>query len=143
MTMLSYATLPDRDDFDDVYTTLTGAGAIVVSLGVGGLVAMLDAALSPGIGWLYSIAFVCISVWVAARTRRRDLFTTTVLPPLAFGLAAGLAAAINPLPHSGSGLVGMAAAMVVTMGAAAPTLFTATALVVVLGHRRRSLVPHT
>ena len=143
MPMLSYATLPDGEQFDDEYTTLTGAGATVISLGVGGLVAMLDAVLAPGLGWLYTITFVGVSVWVAARTRRRDLFTAAVLPPLAFGLAAGLAAAIKPLPHSGSGLVGLVTATVVTMGAAAPTLFTGTAFVVILASRRRSLIPRS
>jgi hypothetical protein len=139
--MFSYATLPDEDSFDTSLeaTTLTGAGASVASLTVSCLVAMVDATLSPGLGWLYAIAFVCVSVWVAARTRRQDLFTAAVLPPLAFGVAAVVAAAVSPVPHADSGLVGSAAAVIATMGAAAPTLFVGTALVVILAHRRRSL----
>jgi hypothetical protein len=139
--MFSYAPLPldeDRLDFREP-AMLTGAGAAAVSLAVGSFAAVLDAALSAGLGWLYAIAFVCVSVWVAARTRRQDLFTAAVLPPLAFGVAAVLAAAVDPVPHSGSGLFESAAAVIATMGAAAPTLFTGTALVVILAHRRRSL----
>jgi hypothetical protein len=141
--MVSYARLPDEGSFrtSPEVTTLTGAGASVVSLTVGCLVGMIDAALSPGLGWLYGIAFVSVSVWVAARTRRQDLFTAAVLPPLAFGLATLIAAAVGPAPHAGRGVAGSAAAIVATMGAAAPTLFAGTALVVIVAHRRRSLAP--
>jgi hypothetical protein len=58
---------------------------------------------------------------------------------LAFGLATLIAAAVGPAPHAGRGLAGSAAAIVATMGAAAPTLFAGTALVVIVAHRRRSL----
>lgn len=120
-------------------TTLTGAGAVAVSLVAGAAAAALDALLSPGLGFPYALVFVIVSLWVAARTRRQDLFTTAVLPPLAFAVAAVVATALGPVPHrDAEGLVGDGWAVLATMGEAAPTLFTGTALVLILAWRRRA-----
>ena len=117
----------------------TGAGAATVSGGVAAAAGRLAAAISPGLGWPFSVVFVTVSLWVTARTRRRDLFSTVVLPPLAFGVAALAAAFVGAVPHTGEGLRGFGAGTVATLGHAAPTLFAATALVVILALRRRSL----
>ena len=119
-------------------TTLTGAGAVALSLLVGLLAGSADAMLSPGLGLPYALLFVATSLWVGARTRRQDLFTTAVLPPLAFVVAALAAAALGPVPHrDGEGVMAYGWAALATMGAAAPTLFTGTALVLILARRRR------
>ena len=119
-------------------TSLTATGAVALSLLMGAVGGALDALLSPGLGVPFALLFVGASLWVAARTRRQDLVTTAVLPPLAFGVAALAAAAVGPAPHrSADGLADYGWATLATMGEAAPTLFTATALVLILAWRRR------
>jgi hypothetical protein len=130
---------PPRPAGVDPPTTLTGVGAATVSLGVAAVVGGLDAAISPGLGWPFSVVFLTVSLWVTARTRRRDLFSTVVLPPLAFAVAALVAALVGAVPHTGEGPLGFGAGTIATMGDAAPTLFAATALVLILALRRRSL----
>ncbi|ANH38499.1 hypothetical protein I601_2071 [Nocardioides dokdonensis FR1436] len=56
----------------------------------------LDSLVSPGLGWLYDVAFVLICVACALLVRPRDFFTVGVLPPLLMLVALVLLGATSP-----------------------------------------------
>ena len=75
---------------------LTATGAAVVALVGTTLGAVIDAAASPGLGWMFFIAFVAMSAFVGLRLRGRDSWASAAVPPLVFIAAAGLAAQVAP-----------------------------------------------
>jgi hypothetical protein len=80
---------------------LTASGAAVVGLIGATLGAGLDAALSPGFGWLYFTTFLVMSAFVGLRLRRRDAWAAFGVPPLVFIAAAGIAAQVGPTTSGG------------------------------------------
>lgn len=75
---------------------LTATGAAVVALAGTTFGAVLDAAVSPGLGWIFFLAFVATSAFVGLRLRGRDAWASAAVPPLVFIGAAGLAAQVAP-----------------------------------------------
>ncbi len=109
--------------------TLTGRGGIVVIFGAGLLAVflgrMLDIGVLPGVG------FVAGCVLAAVTTRKGDLLTLVVSPPLIFfaiSLVGEFAAAAGEPSMLRSAFVGI----VTTFAAQAPWLFLGTALVVAI-----------
>lgn len=80
---------------------LTATGAGVVGLVVTTLAAVLDAVLSPGLGWIFFVAFFVMSAFVGLRLRGRDVWASAAVPPLVFIGAAGLAAQVAPATGGG------------------------------------------
>lgn len=72
------------------------AGAIAV-----GLTAIVDAALSPGVGVMFGFVFILWSVLGALRICWRDAWAAVALPPLIFVAAAGIAAQVAPSSDGG------------------------------------------
>lgn len=66
-----------------------------------GLAAIIDAAVSPGLGWFFYAGFLASSVVVAGRVSWRDAWAATMLPPLVFVAAAGIAAQVAPVTAGG------------------------------------------
>jgi hypothetical protein len=58
--------------------------------------AVLDLALTRGITLFFDLCFVTICLVAAMSVRRRDLFTTGVMPPLIFAAVVGVVAALSP-----------------------------------------------
>lgn len=75
---------------------LTATGSAVLATLAVSLVAIFDAAISPGLGVLFGIAFVVTSVLVARRVCWRDAWAAVALPPLVFAASAGIAAQVAP-----------------------------------------------
>lgn len=57
--------------------------------------AVLDAAISPGLGILFAFVFIFTSVLVALMVRWRDAWAAFAFPPLVFIAAAGIAAQVS------------------------------------------------
>jgi hypothetical protein len=75
--------------------TTTGAGVVVlVGTTIG---AVIDALVSPGLGWIFFVTFFLMSAIVGLRLRGRDAWASVGVPPLAFIAAAGIAAQAAPV----------------------------------------------
>lgn len=75
---------------------ITAVGAAVLATLVVSLVAIFDAALSPGLGLLFGLGFVVTSAQIARRVCWRDAWAALALPPLVFTASAGIAAQVAP-----------------------------------------------
>lgn len=75
---------------------ITAVGAASLGTLAVSLVAIFDAALSPGLGLLFGVAFVLTSGLVARRVCWRDAWAALALPPLVFAASAGIAAQVAP-----------------------------------------------
>jgi len=73
---------------------LTATGAAVAATVPVGLAAILDAAISPGLGVLFGFVFILSSVFVAVLIRWRDSWAAVAIPPLVFVAAAGIASQV-------------------------------------------------
>lgn len=80
---------------------LTATGVAVAGVVAVGLAATIDAALSPGLGFLFGFVFVLWSVLGALRMCWHDAWATIALPPLVFLAAAGIAAQVAPASDGG------------------------------------------
>jgi len=76
---------------------MTATGVAVAGLVAVSLTAIVDAALSPGLGVLFGFVFVLWSVLGALRICWRDAWAAVALPPLVFAAAAGTAAQVAPV----------------------------------------------
>lgn len=85
---------PSRRGRPRLVLTATGS-AVLATLAVS-LVAIFDAAITPGLGLLFGIAFVVTSVQVARRVCWRDAWAAVALPPLVFAASAGIASQVAP-----------------------------------------------
>jgi hypothetical protein len=93
------------DEFDDEpsrvgeYTAMPGIpgrGVCLLTIVAAGGCAVLDLALTRGITLFFDLCFVTICLVAAMSVRRRDLFTTGVMPPLVFAAVVGVIAALSP-----------------------------------------------
>jgi hypothetical protein len=113
---------------------LTGRGAILALFGV----CFLSLLLAAWTGWsaVADAAFVMVCGTVAYYTRPNELRKIVVSPPLAFFAGCGLAQLVTA-----AGGFATAEGILVTLGEAAPWLFTGTALTIVIalvrGYRPR------
>lgn len=80
---------------------LTATGAAVIGLVGTSLGAVLDAAVSPGLGWLFFVTFVVMSAFVGLRLRGSDAWASVAVPPLLYITAAGLAAQVGAVTEGG------------------------------------------
>lgn len=76
---------------------LTASGAAVVGLLGTTLGALVDALVSPGLGWIFFSVFFVMSAFMGLRLRRHDAWASTAVPPLVFISAAGIAAQAAPV----------------------------------------------
>jgi hypothetical protein len=82
-----------------VYASLPGMpgrGVIVVTSVATAATAVLDFALTGGLSYFFDLTFVVICLVAAMAVRGHDLFTTGVLPPIAFGLTMAVIAVVAP-----------------------------------------------
>jgi len=81
----------------------------VVALGLALVLtaAVIDQALTGGIGWIFDICFVLACVGTALAVRPSDFFTVGVLPPLLMVVVFGLIGATRPatIADPGDGLI--------------------------------------
>jgi Domain of unknown function (DUF6542) len=93
------------DEFDNdpsrvgEYTAMPGIpgrGVCLLTIVAAGSCAVLDLALTRGITLFFDLCFVTICLVAALSVRRRDLFTTGVMPPLIFAAVVGVVAALSP-----------------------------------------------
>jgi hypothetical protein len=75
---------------------IPGRGVCLLTIVAAGGCAVLDLALTRGITLFFDLCFVTICLIAAMSVRRRDLFTTGVMPPLIFAAVVGAVAAISP-----------------------------------------------
>lgn len=74
---------------------LTTTGGAVAALVPVTLAAIIDVAISPGLGVLFAFVFILSSVLVALRISWRDAWAAVAFPPLIFIAAAGVAAQVS------------------------------------------------
>ena len=133
----SYERGPDRTPpRATVYASLPGMpgrGVVfVTSLATAGT-AVLDFALTGGLSYFFDLTFVVICLVAAMAVRGHDLFTTGVLPPLAFGATMAVIAVLAPTTFVASGGVGQVFLTGLTAHAGALVFGYGTALVTVAG----------
>lgn len=80
---------------------LTATGVAVAGVVAVGLAAIVDGALSPGLGVLFGFVFVLWSVLGSLRMCWHDAWAAVSLPPLVFIAAAGIAAQVSPVSAGG------------------------------------------
>jgi hypothetical protein len=75
---------------------IPGRGVCMLSLVAVGVCAGLDLALTSAITMFFDLCFVTVCLVASMAVRRRDLFTTGVLPPLLFAAVMGIVAVSSP-----------------------------------------------
>jgi uncharacterized protein DUF6542 len=75
---------------------IPGRGVCLLTLVTLGGCAAVDLALARGITMFFDLCFVTVCLVAAMSVRRRDLFTTGVLPPLVFAAVVGAVAVLSP-----------------------------------------------
>jgi hypothetical protein len=75
---------------------IPGRGVCLLTIVAAGGCAVVDLALTRGITLFFDLCFVTICLVAAMAVRRRDLFTTGVMPPLIFAAVVGVVAALSP-----------------------------------------------
>lgn len=75
---------------------IPGRGVCILSLVAVVACAGLDLALTSAITMFFDLCFVTVCLVAAMAVRRRDLFTTGVLPPLLFAAVVGVVAVTSP-----------------------------------------------
>jgi Domain of unknown function (DUF6542) len=73
-----------------------GRGVCLLTLVALGGCAAADLALARGITMFFDLCFVTVCLVASMSVRRRDLFTTGVLPPLVFAAVVGAVAVLSP-----------------------------------------------
>ena len=100
---------------------IPGRGVCLFTLVAAGACAGVDLVLAGGITMFFDLCFVTLCLIAAMSVRRRDLFTTGVLPPFVFAAVVGVVAVLSPdtFVHFGgasqafmTGLAGHAPALV-------------------------------
>jgi Domain of unknown function (DUF6542) len=116
--------------------SLTGRGAIVVIFTIG----LLGALLAPklGLGLMAGVLFVVGCVLAAIATRRADLPTLAVSPPMVFLAATVVAQCVFAMDDT-SFPRGLFAGLMLALAAGAPWLFLGTALVIAIAFSRGML----
>jgi hypothetical protein len=75
---------------------IPGRGVCLLTLVALGGCAAADLALARGITMFFDLCFVTVCLVASMSVRRRDLFTTGVLPPLVFAAVVGAVAILSP-----------------------------------------------
>jgi hypothetical protein len=89
-------TEPSRVGEYTVMPGIPGRGVCLLTIVAAGACALVDLALTRGITLFFDLCFVTICLVAAMSVRRRDLFTTGVMPPLIFAAVVGVVAALSP-----------------------------------------------
>lgn len=94
-------------------------------MSIGLVASIMSELLTGGLGWVFGVPFVLVSIYCAAEVAPTWLRSAIVMPPL----VALLVAAVNPL-WSGdtAGIRGWVVKMLTTLTTMAPTLLAATGL---------------
>jgi hypothetical protein len=91
-----YDTEPSRVGEYTAMPGIPGRGVCLLTIVAAGGCALVDLALTRGITLFFDLCFVTICLVAAMSVRRRDLFTTGVMPPLIFAAVVGVVAALSP-----------------------------------------------
>jgi hypothetical protein len=75
---------------------IPGRGVCLLSLLGVGVCAALDLVVARGITMFFDLCFVTVCLVASMAVRRRDLFTTGVLPPLLYAAVLGVVAVASP-----------------------------------------------
>lgn len=75
---------------------IPGRGVCMLSLAAIGVCTGLDLALTSAVTMFFDLCFVTVCLVASMAVRRRDLFTTGVLPPLLFAAVVGIVALTSP-----------------------------------------------
>jgi hypothetical protein len=89
-----------------VYASLPGMpgrGVVLVTALATAGTAALDFALTGGLSYFFDLTFVVICLVAAMAVRGHDLFTSGVLPPIAFGATIGVIALTSPATFVAAG----------------------------------------
>jgi hypothetical protein len=105
---------------------LTAIGAFVVEAIPLGILGLLLAAITDGLGIVFQVVFVVLAAFGALRIRRSDLIAAFIVPPLAY--AAALVIASPALGITGGLIVGIGANLGAYLSTGAPWLFLGTLL---------------
>jgi hypothetical protein len=104
----------------------TGVGLFLIEAVPLGLVGLVLAFITDGLGIVFQVTFVGLAVYGALRVRRRDLLAAFIVPPLAY--AAAIVIASPALGISGGLIVGLGANVGSFLAVGAPWLFLGTLL---------------
>ena len=115
--------------------SLTGAGAVLVLVGVAGLAGVVDVVAGDSLRLVFSAGLVLGTLIAALLVRPRDILTVVFAPPLVF-LAASLVAMLLGRGKAGGGLIDLAASWLV-YGFPAMAIATGVAGIVALVRRGR------
>lgn len=121
---------------------LTALGVSLLLLVACVLGGLLDLFLVGGPAWALIALYIASCGYTATRVRFSDWYCALVAPPIAFGVAIVLLAAIMPNSF-GSGLIGTAATTFELLASKARALYTGVSLsaVVLLGRRAKARRP--
>lgn len=103
---------------------LTGTGVGVLGTAVAIVAATLSELITDGLGWMFAIPFVLVSVYCAAEVAQRSLRSAVVMPPL----VTFVVAAIDPVWGDPAGIRGWILKTLTTLTTLAPTMMIATGL---------------
>ncbi len=105
---------------------LTSTGVALISVAVGLVASIIAELVTDGLGWVFAVPFILVSVYCAFEVSASQLRAAVVTPPL----VALLVAVINPIWASGqvAGVRGWTVKTLTTLTTMAPTLLLATGL---------------
>lgn len=113
---------------------LTSIGLLVLETVPLGILGLILAWITDGLGIIFQVAFVLLAALGAVRVRRADLLSAFIVPPLAY--AGALIIASPALGITGGWLVGIASILGTYLSTGAPWLFLGTALAFAIAVRR-------
>jgi hypothetical protein len=125
--------LPEADQVAEYAAMpgIPGRGVCLLTLLGAGACAGVDLVLAGGITMFFDLCYVTLCLIAAMSVRRRDLFTTGVLPPFVFAAVVGIVALLSPHTFATfggasqafmTGLAGHASALVAGYGVALLTV---------------------
>jgi len=101
---------------------LTGTGVAVLVTAVGLVASIVSELITDGLGWMFAIPFVLVSIYCALEVASNSLRSAVVMPPLVIFLVA----VINPIWGTTAGIRGWTVKTLTTLTTLAPTMVIAT-----------------
>jgi hypothetical protein len=101
---------------------LTGIGVGVLGTAVGIVASILSELITDGLGWMFAVPFVLVSIYCAVEVASNSLRSAVVMPPL----VTFVVALINPIWGTTAGIRGWTVKTLTTLTTLAPTMVIAT-----------------
>jgi hypothetical protein len=102
---------------------LTGVGVALLGTAVAVVASILSELITDGLGWMFAIPFIVISVYCAIEVSPSSMRSAIVMPPL----VTFLVAVTNPIWGNTVGIRGWIVKTLTTLTTLAPTMVIATA----------------